>query len=130
MTNKLMNVSVSMNIACQKINMPKICTFKDEAEAYAQIEEAGFHVFTSDYPALKNDFHWHDFDALIYITKGELIVTEQTSGESIICGPGTKLFAEAGVVHKEESTGYSAIFGLSVAPQSLTQPVEKLPPSH
>ncbi|MBT3671515.1 MAG: hypothetical protein HOM90_10555 [Porticoccaceae bacterium] len=108
--------------------MSKISTFKDEAEAYAQIQEAGYHVYTSDYPALKNDFHWHDFDALIYITKGELTVTEQTSGESIICGPGTKLIAGAGVVHREESSGYSAIFGLSVAPQSLTQPVEKPPP--
>ena len=109
--------------------MPKISTFKNEAEAYAQIKEAGYYVYTSDYPALKNDFHWHDFDALIYITKGELTITEKTSGESIICGPGTKLVAGASVVHREESEGYSAIFGLPVEPQLLTQPIEKIPPS-
>tara|TARA_B110000902_G_scaffold226603_1_gene265357 strand:+ start:557 stop:892 length:336 start_codon:yes stop_codon:yes gene_type:complete len=107
--------------------MREISSFKNEEEAFAQIEEAGYHVFAADYPAIKNDFHWHDFDSLIYIIKGELTVTEQESGDSITLRAGTKLVAAAGVVHKEESSGYSAIFGLSVAPQSLTQPVEKSP---
>ena len=109
--------------------MPEISRFKNEAEAIAQIKEAGYHVVTADYTAVKNDFHWHDFNALIYITKGELKVTEQSSGESVILTAGTKLVAGAGVVHKEQSSGYSAIFGLSIAPHLLTQPVEKLPPS-
>ncbi len=108
--------------------MPEMSSFKNKEEALAQIEEAGYHVFAADYPAIKNDFHWHDFDSLIYITKGELTVTEQSTGDSITVTAGTRLVAGAGVVHREESSGYSAIIGLSIAPHLLTRPVEKLPP--
>ena len=107
--------------------MQNITVFKDEAEAYKQIEEAGYFVFQADYPAVENDFHWHDFDSLIYITAGELTVTEQATGDAAICGPGSKIIGSAGVVHREKSDGYSAILGLSVDPRSLTQPVEKPP---
>ena len=105
--------------------MEKISSYKDEAEAYAQIEAAGYHAYKSDFPALKNDFHWHDFDSLIYITSGELKVTEQQTGETYVCGPGSKIVGTAGVAHREETQGYSAILGLSVEPGALTQPVEK-----
>jgi quercetin dioxygenase-like cupin family protein len=109
------------------MKMQNITVFKDEAEAYKQIEEEGYFVFQADYPAVENDFHWHDFDSLIYITAGELTVTEQATGDTAICGPGSKIIGSAGVVHREKSDGYSAILGLSVDPRSLTQPVEKPP---
>ncbi|MBT5388885.1 MAG: hypothetical protein HOJ99_02530 [Porticoccaceae bacterium] len=100
-------------------------TFTDEAEAYEQIKAAGYYPFTADYPAVNNDFHWHDFDSLTYITAGELTVTERDSGETKTFGPGTKLVGVAGVVHRERSAGYSAIFGLAVDPKTLSKPVEK-----
>jgi quercetin dioxygenase-like cupin family protein len=105
--------------------MQLITTFKDEAEAYAQIEAAGYYGLKSDFPALKNDFHWHDFDSLIYITSGELNVTEHKSGKTVTCGPGSKIIGKAGIAHSEESEGYSAILGLAVDPRSQTQPVDK-----
>jgi hypothetical protein len=100
----------------------KVTSYKDEAEAYAQIKEAGYYAYKSDFPALKNDFHWHDFDSLIYITSGELKVTEHQSGETIVCGPGSKIIGQAGIAH-------CAILGLSVEPTALTQPVDKPLPS-
>lgn len=111
--------------------MQTVTSYKDEAEAYAQIKEAGYQAYKSDFPALKNDFHWHDFDSLIYITSGELKVTEQQSGETIVCGPGSKIIGRAGIAHREETEGYSAIFGLPLEPAALTQPVDKpLPAPH
>ena len=105
--------------------MKSVSTYKDEADAYTQIEEAGYHAMPMNFAAFKNDFHWHDFDSLIYITKGELTITEQESGESRICGPGSKIIGTAGLVHREKSEGYSAIFGFAVDPRSLSQPVDK-----
>jgi len=52
-------------------------------------------------------------------------VTERDSGETKTFGPGTKLVGVAGVVHRERSAGYSAIFGLAVDPKTLSKPVEK-----
>jgi hypothetical protein len=105
--------------------MKSVSTYKDEADAYAQIEEAGYHAVPMNFSALKNDYHWHDFDSLIYITKGELTITEQESGESRTCGPGSKIIGTAGLVHREQSEGYSAILGFAVDPRSLSQPVDK-----
>ena len=48
------------------------------------------------------------------------------SGER--CQRGTKIVASAGVVHKEQTEGYSAIIGFSVPVAELTQPVNKALP--
>jgi len=109
----------------------RIGTFIDEADAYTQCEAAGYVAMKFDFPAEENDFHWHDFDSLIYITSGELKVTEHQSGETIVCGPGSKIIGRAGIAHCEETEGYSAILGLPVEPSALTQPVDKpLPTPH
>ena len=105
--------------------MPNISTYKDEGEAYAQIKEAGYHAVELDFPAVENDFHRHDFKSLIYITQGELTLIEQDSGETTTCGPGAKIIGTPGLVHRELSEGYSAILGLSAAPDALTQPIDK-----
>ena len=108
--------------------MQAIESFQDEAQAYAEIEGRGFHAVALDFPGESNDFHWHDFDAVVYITAGQLKVVVEGHGEPYICTRGTKFNAAAGVVHREESEGYSAIIGLSVPPENLTQPVNKTPP--
>jgi hypothetical protein len=41
------------------------------------------------------------------------------------CQRGAKIVASAGVVHREQTPGYSAIIGFSVPLESLTQPVNK-----
>ena len=101
-----------------------VLSFEDEAQAYAEIEAMGYHAVALDFPAEENDFHWHDFDSVVYVTSGEITLSRD-DGESITCQRGAKIVATAGFVHREQSSGYSAIIGFSVAPETLTQPVNK-----
>ena len=103
----------------------RIGTFIDEADAYTQCEEAGYVAMKFDFPAEENEFHWHDFDSMTFITAGELTVFDVDSGESRTCSSGTKLVGRKGVVHREQSEGYSAIIGFAVDPKTLTQPINK-----
>ena len=109
--------------------MNNVESFTDEAEAFAQIEAKNWHAVTLDIPAESNNFHWHDFDAVVYVTKGELMLTVEGMDGPVTCGRGTKINAAAGVVHREESTGYSAIIGFEQRPDTLTQPINKTPPA-
>ena len=104
--------------------MNELLTFDDEAQAYAEIEAMGYHAMAFDFPAEENDFHWHDFDSVVYVTGGEITLSTE-DGESITCQRGAKIVATTGVVHKELTPGYSAIIGFSQLPESLTQPVNK-----
>jgi quercetin dioxygenase-like cupin family protein len=104
--------------------MNELLTFDDEAQAYAEIEAMGYHAMAFDFPAEENDFHWHDFDSVVYVTDGEITLSTE-DGESITCQRGAKIVAKAGLVHREQSPGYSAIIGFAVAPETLTQPINK-----
>ena len=84
----------------------------------------GFHSMAIDSPSEENELHWRDFDSVVYVTAGEVTLFLE-DGESVTCQRGAKLIASAGVVHREKTSGYSAIIGLSVAPKALTQPVNK-----
>jgi len=99
--------------------------FTDEADAFAQCEAAGYTAHKYDFPAEDNDFHWHDFDSLTFITSGELTVFDVTSGESRTCGVGTKIVGKKGVVHREQTSGFSAIIGFADDPKTLSQPINK-----
>jgi quercetin dioxygenase-like cupin family protein len=103
--------------------MNEILSFEDEAQAYAEIEAMGYHAMAFDFPAEENELHWHDFDSVVYVTGGE--VTVSAEGESVTCQRGAKIVATAGVVHREQTQGYSAIVGFSVPLESLTQPINK-----
>ena len=105
--------------------MNEILSFEDEAQAYAEIEEMGYHAMFFDFPAEENEPHWHDFDSVLYVTAGELIVSVEGMEEPITCRRGAKILATAGLVHREKTAGYSAIIGFSAAPASLTQPINK-----
>ena len=104
--------------------MNETLTFDDEAQAYAEIEAMGYHAMAFDFPAEENDLHWHDFDSVVYVTAGEITLSRE-NGESITCQRGAKIVAKAGLVHREQSSGYSAIIGFAVAPETLTQPINK-----
>ena len=101
--------------------------FSTEGEAVAEIESAGYWPMTLSFSAEKNEDHWHDFDAMIFILEGELGLTESETGETCTCGPGTRIVAKAGVLHREEHNGYKAVIGVSVDPATLKQPINKLP---
>ncbi len=104
--------------------MDPVQSFEDEAQAYAEIKAMGYHALALDFPAEENDFHWHDFDSVVYVTSGEVTLSLD-EGASYTCERGAKIVAQAGVVHRESSPGYSAIIGFPVAPESLTQPINK-----
>ena len=53
----------------------RLGTFTDEADAFAQCEAAGYTAHKYDFPAEDNDFHWHDFDSLTFITSKSFILT-------------------------------------------------------
>ena len=104
--------------------MDDIQSFEDEAQAYEEIAALGFHAMAIDFPPEENELHWHDFDSLVYVTAGEVTLSLE-NGESATCQRGAKIVASAGVAHREKTSGYSAIIGFSVAPETLTQPVNK-----
>lgn len=107
------------------------CTFDaftDEAGAIALAESRGEHPLALDIEAVENDYHWHDFRTTIYLVRGELTVEVRDSGERVTCGPGTMIGAgEPGVVHREMTDGYRAVFGFDRDPRTLTMPIDKPP---
>ena len=102
--------------------------FTDEAEVLAEIEAAGYHAVPLEFGAETNPAHWHDFHALVYVTGGELTVTNEETGERCTCVRGSRINATRGVLHSEETSGYSATVGIPVAIERLTQPIDKPPP--
>lgn len=102
--------------------------FTSEEEAAAIAEREGFpHTIALDLPAEENDYHWHDFDALIFMVNGDLTVTYKDSGETVTFRPGMLVRAKGGGLHKEKTDGYRAVFGLQQDPSTLTQPINKPP---
>ena len=108
--------------------MNDIQRFEDEAQAYAEIEAMGYHAMALDFAKEESPFHWHDFDSVLYITGGEVTLTAEGAESGERCQRGVKIVASAGVVHKEQTEGYSAIIGFSVPVAELTQPVNKALP--
>ena len=102
--------------------------FADEADAFAQCEAAGYTAQEFNFPADDNEFHWHDFDSLTFITAGELTIFDFDSGESRACGAGTRIVGRKGVVHREKTSGFVAIIGFAEDPKTLSQPINKLLP--
>lgn len=102
--------------------------FSDEASALREIEEAGYHAVTVDFPAESNEDHWHDFDSMSFVLSGQVTITETATGETCVLGAGGRVMAPRGILHREQTDGYRALIGLSVDPATLTQPVNKPPP--
>ena len=101
--------------------------FSTEDEALAEIEARGLHAIGAfDVPAQENGLHWHDFDSVIYVLDGTARV-EFPDGSAMQCGAGARVEAPAGTVHREASPAYRAVFGISIDPAAMTQPVDKPP---
>jgi quercetin dioxygenase-like cupin family protein len=99
--------------------------FDDETAAVREIEARGWHAVTFPAPAEVSEWHWHDFEALIYILEGTLRIQFEDGAEEFVCEPGTRVETADRVVHREVTDGYRAVFGLSVAPAMLTNPINK-----
>lgn len=98
--------------------------FTSEEQAFAEIAARGWHAVCFDVPAEQNELHWHDFDAVTFVVDGTARV-EFEDGSVMQCGPGARIEAPAGVVHRENSPAYRAVFGFDVDPAEMTQPVNK-----
>lgn len=98
--------------------------FTTEEDAMAQIAARGWHGLTLDVGAGPNDWHWHDFDSVLFFVSGIMHI-EMEDGTRHDCGPGSRLEAPRELVHREWTDGYRMVVGLSVDPAELTQPINK-----
>jgi quercetin dioxygenase-like cupin family protein len=108
--------------------MPFTCTpkaFDVEAEAVREIEARGWHALTFPAPGEVSEWHWHDFEALIFMLEGTLRIEFEDGSESFVCEPGTRVETADHVVHREITDGYRAVFGISVDPAQITLPINK-----
>ena len=103
--------------------MNDILSFEDEAQAYEEMRRWDFTLWRLTFRQ-KRTRCTYDFDSVVYVTAGEITLSLE-NGESATCQRGAKIVASAGVAHREKTSGYSAIIGFSVAPEALTQPVNK-----
>ena len=96
-----------------------------EAEALAEIEARGWYGFVRDVVVEEDEeLHWHDFDAVLYVLEGTARAATPTG--TVEAGPGTRAQATAGWVHGDiAGTTYRGVFGFSVDPAKMTQPVNK-----
>ncbi|MGA0604267.1 MerR family transcriptional regulator [Caulobacter sp. KR2-114] len=101
--------------------------FAAESEAMAVIEAAGFHPLAVEIPPETNENHWHDFDSIIFVLEGELVVIDAESGDSLACGPGSRIDFPRGILHHEDHKGYRALIGFSVDPTTLKGPLNLRP---
>jgi hypothetical protein len=99
--------------------------FVAEADAVREIEARGWHAISFPAPAEVSEWHWHDFDALIFMLEGTLRIEFEDGREPLECGPGARIDTEERVVHRELTDGYRAVFGLSVDPAQLAMPINK-----
>jgi hypothetical protein len=100
--------------------------FNTEAEAFAEIADRGWCAIAVDVPAAENDLHWHDFDSVNFVVDGTHRVAFE-DGTVMECGAGARIEAPGRVLHRECSPAYRAVFGFSVAPVNMSQPVNKPP---
>ena len=100
--------------------------FTTEQEAFDEIATRGLHGVAVDVSAEENELHWHDFDSVTFIVSGTARV-EFEDGSVMQCGDGARIEAPAGVLHREVSPAYRAVFGLQTDPAEMTHPVNKPP---
>ncbi len=98
-----------------------------EAEALAEIEARGWYGFVRDVAVTEDEeLHWHDFDAVLYVMQGTARASTPTG--IVEAGPGVLAEAKAGWVHADiAGTTYRGVFGFSVDPEQMTQPINKPP---
>lgn len=99
--------------------------FETEADAVREIEARGWHALTFPARAEVSEWHWHDFEALIFVLEGALRIEFEDGREPLECAPGARIETADNVVHREVTDGYRAVFGLSVDPAKLTNPINK-----
>jgi hypothetical protein len=98
--------------------------FSTKEEALAEIAALGWHAIEFEVPAEENALHWHEFASVIFVLGGTSRL-EFEDGSVMECGAGARVEAPSRVLHREASPAYRAVFGFSVDPAEMTQPVNK-----
>ena len=98
--------------------------FSTEEEAFAEIAGKGWHAVALDVAAEEDELHWHDFDSVAFVVDGTAR-TKFEDGSVMECGAGARIEAPSRVLHRAVSPAYRAVFGFSVDPADMTQPVNK-----
>jgi DNA-binding transcriptional MerR regulator len=103
--------------------------FVHQDEAMAVIRAAGLYPLLMDVPPETSGKHWHDFDSVIFVLEGENVIVLDDTGETIVCGPGTRTDFPRGIMHHEDHTGFRALYGLSIDPAAIQGPINMPPES-
>ena len=99
--------------------------FTDEKEAFAEIERMGWHAAAMDMVSEDEEFHWHEFDTVVFFVEGtaRAMCEDGTIQEA---SPGCRVDLPARAVHHDiAGYTYRGIFGFSVDPAEMTQPINK-----
>jgi hypothetical protein len=99
--------------------------FQSEGDAVREIEARGWHALTFPAPGEVSEWHWHDFEALIFMLEGSMRIEFEDGSPAFDCVPGCRIETADRVVHREVTDGYRAVFGLSVDPAKITMPINK-----
>ena len=97
--------------------------FTTKEQALAEVASHGWHAIEKTFHA-EDEFHWHDFDAVIYVLQGTASA-EFEDGTFYQAGVGCRVAAPAGVVHRNVGPDWHGIIAFRVHPSKLTQPVNK-----
>ena len=96
-----------------------------EQEALAAVADMGLHGMVMDMVTVEEDFHYHEFDAVLFVLSGKA-AAEYPDGTVLEAGAGTVARVPAGTVHRDvPDLEYRGVFGFSVDPAEMTQPVNK-----
>ena len=97
----------------------------DEEQAMAAVSEMGLHGLAMDMVGAEEDFHFHEFDTVLFVLSGKA-AAEYPDGEMLEAVPGTLARVPAGTVHRDvPGVEYRGVFGFSIDPADMTQPINK-----
>jgi hypothetical protein len=100
--------------------------FTTEDEALAEIAKRGWHPITLDIDVDDESMHFHDFNALVFVLRGE-VRAEYPDGTRETAGPGSRIDASAFVLHREVDSHHRSVFGFDVPLDQISQPINKPP---
>lgn len=100
-----------------------------EEEALALAAEMGLHGLAFTVKTQEDEeLHWHEFSAVTWVISGTGALMNQ-EGERIEVGPGCRLDAPAGYLHRGlAGEPYRVVIGTDLPFEAWTKPVDK-PPS-
>ena len=101
---------------------------EDEQAALSAVAEMGFHGMAMDVEGAEEDFHFHEFDTVVYVLSGTA-AAEYPDGAVLEAPAGTVARLPAGTVHRDvPGATYRGVLGFSVDPAEMTHPINKPAP--